>query len=60
MFGLSFVLFVFKMSAGKDFVFNLVMDTETGIKNSKSFENRLYNFLCFQINVYLFGTFIFY
>ena len=47
MFGLSFVLFILKMSPGNDFVFNLV--------DSKSFENRLCNSLCFQVNVYLSG-----
>ena len=47
MFGLSFVLFILKMSPGNDFVFDLV--------DSKSFENRLCNFLCFQVNVYLSG-----
>ena len=47
MFGLSFVLFILIMSPGNDFVFDLV--------DVKSFENRLCNFVCFQVNVYLSG-----
>ena len=59
LFGLSFVLFVSKLSADKGFVFDLVMNTETDIKNSKLLVNRFCNFLCFQINIYLVGALFF-